>query len=121
MDNQRQSVTVTAQKMLALLRKNVPKLMAQDIVGVQPMSAGTGRIFMVQPNYYISKYKFSRAKWYEAEFNWQDRNEILAWCTEQFGPRPKVSDAWSRWYDNYHDMIFFRDEKDYVLFMLRWS
>jgi hypothetical protein len=120
MDNQRQSVTVTAQKLLSLLRKNVPKLIAQDIVGVQSMPEGAGAIFAPhKPK--LPKYKFSRAKWYKAEFNWQDHNEILAWCTEQFGPRPKVSDAWSRWYDNYHDMIFFRDEKDYVLFMLRWS
>lgn len=66
------------------------------------------------------KYKFSR-KWYEAEVNREDFNQVQAWCTEQFGPRPTVSDAWSRWFDNYGDRIFFRDEKDYQWFVLRWG
>lgn len=67
------------------------------------------------------KYKFSRAKWYEADISWNHYREVMEWCTEQFGPRPKVSDAWSRWFDNHGDRVFFRDERDYNWFVLRWG
>lgn len=67
------------------------------------------------------KYKFSRARWYHVDVDWSQYREVLEWCTEQFGPRPRVSDAWSRWFDNHGDRIFFRDEKDYVWFCMRWG
>jgi len=67
------------------------------------------------------KYKFSRANWYQAEFNDKDYFEVDAWCSQQFGPHPANPDAWSRWWHKFHNSILFRDEKDYVLFMLRWS
>lgn len=67
------------------------------------------------------KYKFSRARWYEAEYNWIHQAEVVEWCTEQFGPHPEQPDAWSRWNHKWQDRIQFRDERDYVLFQLRWS
>ena len=66
------------------------------------------------------KYKFSR-EWYVAEFDWVHHGEVLAWCEQQFGPHPQNPDAWSRWVNKYSEKIHFRDEKDYVLFTLRWS
>lgn len=67
------------------------------------------------------KYKFSRAKWYVAEYNWVHQDEVHEWCYHQFGPHPQNPDAWSRWYNNYGEKIHFRDEKDYMFFLLRWS
>ena len=67
------------------------------------------------------KYKFSRSKWYEVEFHWTDYDEIVDWCKEQFGPHDNQPDAWSRWVHTYEDQIHFRDQNDYVLFVLRWS
>ena len=67
------------------------------------------------------KYKFSRAKWYTAEYNWRDFDGVWKWCEEQFGTHPKNPDAWSRWSHSYADTIRFRDEKDYAFFLLRWS
>ena len=67
------------------------------------------------------KYKFSRANWYQAEFNDKDYFEVNAWCEQHFGKHPTNPDAWSRWWHKFHNGILFRDEKDYVLFMLRWS
>ncbi len=67
------------------------------------------------------KYKFSRANWYQAEFNDKDYFEVDAWCSQHFGPHPANPDAWSRWWHKFHNSILFRDEKDYVLFTLRWS
>jgi hypothetical protein len=72
----------------------------------------------------MPKYQFSRAKWYEAEFGPADYNkvkEVREWCVEQFGPEPRHHDAWSRWYHKNHNRIFFRDEKDYHWFILRWG
>lgn len=67
------------------------------------------------------KYKFSRNKWHQAYFDTKDYFAVDAWCEEQFGPHPKHPDAWSRWWHKFEDSILFRDEKDYVLFMLRWA
>lgn len=67
------------------------------------------------------KYKFSRAKWYQADYDWQHYDEVVAWCTQQFGPHPKQQDAWSRWDHRYEGRIYFRDEEDYLMFVLRWG
>ena len=72
--------------------------------------------FMTNP-----KYKFSRAKWYVADFDWVHQAEVSKWCTQHFGPHPLRPDAWSRWFNKYNEKIHFRDEKDYAWFMLRWS
>ncbi len=66
------------------------------------------------------KYKFSRAKWYEAKVP-RDGQAAFNWCVKQFGPEPTNTDAWSRWYFNVNRTFRFRDEKDYVMFILRWS
>jgi hypothetical protein len=66
------------------------------------------------------KYKFSRAKWYEAKLP-RDQQAAFNWCVKQFGPEPKNTDAWTRWYFNVDRTFRFRDEKDYVMFILRWS
>lgn len=68
-----------------------------------------------------SKYKFSRANWYVANFDTQYYFEVEEWCKEQFGPHPKYPDAWSRWVHTYEDQIHFRDEQDYIWFVLRWG
>lgn len=75
-----------------------------------------------------SKYQFSRAHWYEYEM-WgsfparpvnQDRVQaILVWCTEQFGPCNAVTDVLARWSQSY-SILRFRDEEDYIFFMLKW-
>jgi hypothetical protein len=69
----------------------------------------------------VAKYKFSRSNWYEADLPRPTSSaEVLAWCTDQFGPHPVVSDAWSRWYYSM-DTLYFRDKRDYIWFTLRWS
>lgn len=67
------------------------------------------------------KYNFSRAKWYVAGFSIKDYVEVDKWCEQQFGPHPTTTDAWSRWCWKFDQKIQFRDEKDYVLFLLRWG
>lgn len=79
------------------------------------------------PMYPEPKYKFSRATWYSSKLKgtgmWRlghEYNEMIAWCTEQFGKHPKRQDAWSRWWVGIDD-INFRDERDLVLYQLKWS
>lgn len=60
--------------------------------------------------YYIVRPK--GIPWYEME----------PWCRETFGPTPEFG-VWeldARWYMN-AERFWFRDEKDRMLFVLRWS
>ena len=103
-----------------MIRKQLPILMSQAIASAQPMTFPIQRItmkFMLTPK---SKYKFSR-DWYVAEFNVKDFTDVVHWCREQFGPHPRHPDAWSRWKHTYENKIHFRDEQDYMWFLLRWS
>jgi hypothetical protein len=109
-------------KKIALNSTYGPLSVAQSIVGVQPMSGPVGKIFTMQhwspPQ---SKYKFTRAMWYVAEFDVDDYTDVVHWCTEQFGSHPKYPDAWSRWEHRYENKIHFRDKEDYIMFKLRWG
>lgn len=69
----------------------------------------------------MPKYQFSRAKWYVADFKWQDQHRAFEWCNQQFGVHPKRPDAWSRWKTMPGNQFAFRDQKDYNWFVLRWS
>ena len=65
---------------------------------------------------------FSRNNWYIADL-WNtgaDIDAINKWCTEQFGDKGKPT-GWSRWINNNNSLFRFRDEQDYVLFLLRWK
>ena len=68
-----------------------------------------------------ANYNFSRSWWYGAEYHWIHYDEVAEWCTEHFGPHPKRPDAWSRWVHKHQGRILFRDEGDYLLFILRWQ
>lgn len=109
------NITISNQ-MISLIRKQIPAMVAQQIVGVQPMN--DVRLFKLRNPL---KYKFSRAKWYVAEFDTKYYLEVDEWCAQQFGPHPNCPDAWSRWVHKYEDKIHFRDEKDYQWFVLRWG
>lgn len=69
------------------------------------------------------KYKFGRAGWYVGDLfdTGHDMNQVRQWCTEQFGPKDKIPNAWSRWTNNTNSLFRFRDEKDWIWFTLRWS
>ena len=77
-----------------------------------------------------SKYQIRHVKWYEYAM-WEpfpstrpvnhDRvNAILDWCKEQFGPANAITDVLARWSLSY-SILRFRDEKDYIFFMLKWA
>ncbi len=104
------SVTALAQKIL----KNHGNLCKEIIFPGYPLtSASLNRL--------MPKYKFSRANWYVADYDWVHHAEVLEWCTKQFGPHPQRPDAWSRWQNKYSERIHFAYEKDYQWFLLRWG
>lgn len=114
--------TITNSVLLPMIKKYTAQLMAQQILGVQPMTTYTGSIFTMKFTHTPqSKYKFTRANWYVAEFNVKDYTDVVHWCREQFGSHPRNPDAWSRWVHKYEDKIYFRDAQDYEWFVLRWS
>jgi hypothetical protein len=117
-------------KTLQMIRNVTPGLIAQELCRVQPMAARPSLIFSLKfkhldPNIvkFYKKYNFSRAKWYVADLfhTGHTMNEVRDWCTTQFGNQDKNADAWSRWTNNNNSLFRFRDEKDYVWFVLRWS
>ncbi len=109
------------QRTINMLRHKIPATIAQSIVGVQPMGAGSFFAPYSPKVVPKSKYQFSRAKWYVAEFDDRYYFEVEAWCSQHFGPHPARPDAWSRWVHKYSQQIHFRDEKDYQWFILRWG
>jgi hypothetical protein len=62
----------------------------------------------------MNGYKFNRHIEFSYNFFLREK-EVREWCSQQFGPENT-----SRW-GFYIDGFNFNDEKDYVLFLLRWS
>lgn len=47
-------------------------------------------------------------------------NKMVAWCTEQFGPRDRGSREDWRWEHN-SGKFWFKNEEDRLLFLLAWT
>ena len=109
----------------SIISQHLPTLIAQQILGVQPMPGSN--IFTMDMDVRrghsyprLGNYSFSRSHWYIGETT-SHYAEVYAWCEDKFGPHPKQPDAWSRWWRYSYREWYFRDEKDFVFFMLRWS
>jgi hypothetical protein len=56
-------------------------------------------------------------------------NEMICWCKQNFGDPIDLSlyldgsslPARQRWYKRYANELWFRDEQDYLWFLLRWT
>jgi hypothetical protein len=102
-------VTDTGQKiLLPILRTVLPKLMAQDIVGVQTMDADTGSLFgQLTAKVFNTKY------WpHQYYVNYLDRQEVERWCYDNFK---------SRNWNSYRNQFVFKRKEDAMLFALRWT
>jgi Major capsid protein Gp23 len=103
------SVTATAQKVLIpMIRKVMPALIAQQIVGVQPMDADTGSLFGR-----LTAKGFNTKYWpHQYYVNYLDRREVERWCYDNFK---------SRNWNSYRNQFVFKRKEDAMLFALRWS
>lgn len=111
------TICVLGQTITLPVIKNARPMLVAPSIGVTNLCKEI--ILPMQPK--SLKYKFTRANWYVAEFDWVHYAEVLEWCNQQFGPYPERPDAWSRWVNMYSEKIHFRDERDYIWFVLRWS
>lgn len=109
----------TAESVTQLARRIMDASLCKEIILMSQQMTTLNTIKIERAN--KSKYKFSRANWYVADFDPKDYFEVDEWCAEQFGPHPKRPDAWSRWVHRYETSIHFRDLKDYQWFVLRWG
>lgn len=94
--------------MIPVLRTALPKLMAQDIIGVQPMNSAAGSIFgQLTTNVFNKKY------WpYQYNVGREDRWDIERWCYDNFK---------SRNWNSYRNQFVFKRKEDAMLFALRWG
>ncbi len=104
------SVAANGQKiLLPMIRKVMPGLMAQQIVGVQPMQY-TGRSIY---NQFFNK-EYNKKYWpyqYFIDDKTYRISEVERWCWDQFK---------GRYWNNYGRNFVFKREKDAVMFALRW-
>jgi hypothetical protein len=105
-----------------ILKSNFPMNMKQSIIGSRLPSRPISSTYKPRIESWCprNKYKFSR-NWHTVDFSINKHQEILKWCKEQFGPHPVIPDAWCRWHNSRSQTIHFRDEQDYMLFLLRWA
>lgn len=101
------SVAANGQKiLLPMIRKVMPTIMAQQIVGRQPMT-GAGSIF----NQFFANKEYNKKYWPYQYVITQDSREAERWCWDQFK---------GRYWNNYGRNFVFKREKDAVMFALRW-
>lgn len=93
--------------MIPMLRKIMPNTVAQQIVGVQPMTGTGGKSIF---NQFFAK-EYNKKYWPYQYVITQNSNEAERWCWERF-----KGCYWS----NYGRKFVFKREKDAVLFALRW-
>ena len=69
-----------------------------------------------QGTVYGEPYHYITIQW------WNTIPQIVEWCEETFGKEDPVS-TWApgkRWYQANYNSIWFRDEADLTVFLLRW-
>lgn len=82
--------------MIPMLRKQLPKMIARDIVGVQPMASPHNKRYWP----------------YQALVNWRQIKEVERWCYSCM-----KSSNWR----NHGQFFAFKREADFVAFTLRWA
>lgn len=105
--------------LLPLLRQTVPSMLADQIVGIQPMTGNAGQVYVMK-----NRWSFKRI---EVVHNAEDEllgqyaivinvpmgelPEVLQYCKETFGENFTAE----------YNKIWFNSEADRTLFLLRWE
>jgi len=93
---------------LPMIRNIIPNIIAQDIIGVQPMTAPTSNIFNIKRKIIVYNKKY----WpYQYNVSWDEYREIERWCWTQFK---------GRYWHSYATKFVFKRKQDAALFALRW-
>ena len=123
--------------LLSVIRKTMPNLIANQILGVQPMTSNSGLGAFYAPyvpqGFKPHRLRFTKANYRhflrlndrktsqtaqdleQAGYRYQIRSrsieENAGWIKETFGDRAVT----------FHNMIYFAYEEDLTLYLLRWS
>lgn len=94
---------------LPMIRKVMPNIIANQILGVQPMAAGTGSIF----NMAFGDKKYNKKYWpYQYTVDRAAYKEAERWCWERFK---------GRYWSSSGQRFAFKRSEDAAIFALRWS
>lgn len=129
-------MTTVDSVLIGLVRKVMPNLIANDIIGVQPMMGSSAEIFGMRSRYEqeirirMTKehYKtflrvndrpktqplraFTNAGYPHVDLpDVSDTIKAIGWCREQFGEHG---------YQRFHTTFIFKDEDDAMLFRISW-
>jgi hypothetical protein len=119
--------------LIPVIRKNLPAMLAQDIVSVQPMGLSkleTGETYVDEAASYATDENI--VEWYWARlpmdvgaiFNMGAHgkfvDEVEAWCEETFGPRMSNEQPVFIW-DKINGRYCFKRAEDRTAFVLKWS
>jgi len=131
--------TQTAQVLLPLIRNVMPNIIANDIIGVQNMSASAGNIFSLRPTYKITvrltkdHYRHFLRVYNRRQYHTVDYIDSLGYSSVKMSRRDDAeynalkAKVWAitnlkpGTYINSGGTFWFAREKDYTLFMMRWG
>lgn len=100
---------------IPILRTALPNLMAQQIVGVQPMNMGAGQLFNKS---YLNK---SYLDIHQNKRYWPHRIVIKDWYDINKAERFCYDNFRSRNWRNITKYFYFKNQNDATLFTLRWG
>jgi hypothetical protein len=97
--------------MIPMIRKLMPGILANQITGIQPMSASTGSVFTIKNDWAFREYN---KKYWPHQFIVENnkRTEVEQWCWGQFN-------GW-RWHSSRGKFVF-KKAHDAALFRLTWE
>jgi len=120
--------------LIPMIRKVMPTMVANDIIGVQPMDLGTGletgETYVDEAASYATDENI--VEWYWARlpvaagaiFNMgaygKFVDEVDAWCEEAFGPRMSNEQPVFIW-DKINGRYCFKRSEDRTAFVLKWG
>ena len=104
------NISVTGQ-MISLIRKQIPVMIAQQIVGVQPIPSQAGSVF--KRDIMVGGHTFNQRYWpYVKMVLWNQYFDAERWCYQNFKSRNWRSQG---------QYFAFKRKEDYTFFMLRWE
>lgn len=111
---------------ISLIRQVIPKMIVNDIIGVQSMIQDDKKFPIIGEEYFAfdGYTKPSKAFYVTGRttfFYPDETKKIIKWCNDRFGEagklHPKIGVRWTIKGSTY----FFRQEKDRTLFLLTWG
>lgn len=108
---------------MPVIRNIMPNIIAQEIVGVQPMTSRpmtVGEMDHACSTWYWVQPGSSPNQVFEFEKSRQYYHDIETWIEDQCGPQGSWHDPDCRWWASNRKYIF-KNEEDRTMFVLRWS